>query len=589
MNSVALAAEPAADHAAWPLRAWGLALLGALSGLLIHWIARPDTYMPDLPHADLRAGASAFVAVAAVLFGFLVERERIGWNAGFALLGGVLVGLTLYWNGPFGKAEDGWRVACAALAVAIAMPLFQAWRPARGHGGLTRTVPYPKAYRHAWTDVVLWLAAWAFVAVVWAMATLLGELFRLIGIAFLSHLLGRPWMLLALTGTALGAGIALLRERDNILALMQRVVTTILSVLAPLLAVGLLVFLAAIPFTGLGPLWGATRSTSPILLGCIIGALCLANAALGEETAHESRSPLLRASVGALGVSILPLALIAALSTGIRIHQYGLTPDRLWAVIFAAIACAYGLAYIVTLAHRRLCAAPFLRTANLRLAVALAALALVLASPLLNFGALSARSQTALLESGRVPVKQFDWAALRFDFGRAGKAEVARLAKQGRTPEIRAAAARALTEKDRYRLVPETPATRKVPYDRKDLIVLPRGTQLPADLFDRLTDYSACFTSAACVVHYRPGSREAVIVGPLDANVYRLEDGRWDLANRRSTRKKGEVEQIVAGLRAGKVEVREVTRRQVYVGGLPVGDSLEPPLDAPSPQPSAGR
>ncbi|TCU54592.1 uncharacterized protein DUF4153 [Novosphingobium sp. PhB57] len=356
----------------WPLRAWGLALLGGLSGLLIYWIIRPDKYLPNLDHADLRAAAASFIAIAAVLLGFVVERGKLGWNIAFAIVGGALVGLTVYFNGPFGEGEDAWRVACAALAVAICTPLFQAWRGAQpSEGPLSRAIPYPEAYRHAWGDVVLWLAAWAFVGVVWAMATLLGQLFKLIGIVILAELLNDAWMMLTLSGAALGAGIAMLRDRDHILALMQRVVTTILSVLAPLLAIGLLVFLAAIPFTGLAPLWGATRSTSPILLSCIVGALCLANAVIGEEQPHEARSPLLRASVGALGVCMLPLALIAALSIGLRLHQYGLTPDRLWAVIFSGIACAYGLAYIVTLAHRRLGAAPYLRAANLHLRWAL--------------------------------------------------------------------------------------------------------------------------------------------------------------------------------------------------------------------------
>jgi len=577
MNIFTAPDETDAETATWPLRAWGLALLGGLSGLLIYWIVRPDKYLPNLDHADLRAAAASFVAMAALLLGFLVERERLGWNIAFALVGGALVGLTLYFNGPFGEGEDGWRVACSALAVAICTPLFQAWRGAQpAEGPLNRTIPYSEAYRHAWADVVLWLAAWAFVGVVWAMAMLLGQLFKLIGIVILADLLDDTWMMLTLSGAALGAGVAMLRDRDRILALIQRVVTTILSVLAPLLAVGLVVFLAAIPFTGLGPLWGATRSTSPILLSCIIGALCLANAVIGEEQPHEARSPLLRASVGALGLCMLPLALIAALSTGLRIHQYGLTPDRLWAVIFTGIACAYGLAYIVTLAHRRLEAAPYLRTANLRLAMGLAVLALVLATPLLNFGAMSARDQVALLESGRVSLKDFDWAALRFDFGRAGKDAVARLAKDGRTKEIRAAAAYALKETSRYALEPHNvPERKSPPYNRDHLIVLPRGTELPSALYEQLSSYSACYTAKACVVRYEPGSREAVIVTRSGTSLYRLDGSAWKADDRYPVRSEEQGDRISDGIAAGKVEVRTVTRRQVYVDGLPVGQNFE--------------
>jgi hypothetical protein len=569
--------NPAAPD--WPLRAWCLALLGAMAGLEIYWIARPDRFLPNDTHADLRFAAVAFVAVGSVLFGLIVERVRIGWSVAFAAAAAALVAFTAYWNGPFAGSDQPWRIACATLAAGIATPLFQAWREARlagtGAGPYPWALPYREAYRHAWTDLVLWVAACAFVGVVWAMALLLGELFKLIGIRVLAEVLGKEWMVLTLTGAALGAGIGLLRDRDSILALLQRVVTTILAVLAPVLAVGLVVFLAAIPFTGLGPLWGATRSTSPILLGCIVGALGLANAVIGEDAAQESRNPLLRASVAALGLAMLPLALIAALSTGLRIHQYGLTPDRLWAVVFTAMACAYGLAYLVTLAHRRLGAAPYLRAANLRLSVTVAGLALVLATPLVNFGALSTRDHVARLESGRTPLAEFDWAALRFDFGRSGEAAVRRLAAQGRTPQIRMAAARALKQHSRYSLALDTPLRRPDPIDPADLVVLPRGTRLPKDLMDRLTAYNGCHRDAACVVYHQPGSTEAVIVTQNQATPWRRDDAGWSAVDAFVPRDRARTDRINHGLETGKVELRTVPRRQIFVDGLPVGEDFE--------------
>ncbi|HUD93619.1 DUF4153 domain-containing protein, partial [Sphingobium sp.] len=398
---------------------------------------------------------------------------------------------------------------------------------------------------------------------------------RLIGIRLLKELLGKEWMVLTLTGAALGAGIGLLRDRLPILGLMQRVVTTVLAVLAPLLAIGLVLFLLAIPFTGLAPLWDATRSTSPILLGCVIGALCLANAVIGDQPAHEARNPLLRGSVAALALSMLPLGVIAAISTGLRIHQYGLTPDRLWAVIFTAIACAYGLAYLVALLRGRLNAAPHVRTANLRLAIVLGLLALLLATPLVNFGALSARDQVARLASGRTPVGRFDWRALRFDFGPAGERATRKLAQQGATPAIRKAAATALKAKSRYELVRQD-----IPKPRIDparLIVLPRGSSLPEALHDRLTDYGACGTDGPCVVLYQPGSAEAVITTRSDSNMWTDRDGTWRsqpfVVNpaRDGEQYRARTERIERALKAGRVEIRNVTRRQVFVDGEPIG------------------
>lgn len=573
--------EPSSDIEPdeWPLRSWGLALLGGLAGIAIYWIVRPDRSPQDMGIMQTRAALATFLGSGALVFGFVVERTRISWSVAAAAIGAALVALTIYWNGPFGvrHAEEPWRIVCAVLAVGIAAPLFQAWRDGRTRPPAgEHVIPYPQAHGHAWTNVVLWCAAWVFVGVTWAMALLLGQLFRLIGIRVLSDVLEKEWMILLLTGAALGAGIGLLRDRDNILRLLQRVVTTILSVLAPVLALGLAAFLAAIPFTGLSPLWEATRSTSPILLGCVIGALCLVNAVIGDQASHEARSPVLRGSVAALGIAMLPLGAIAAISTGLRIDQHGLTPDRLWALVFTAIACAYGLAYLVVLGRWRLHAASHLRAANLRLAIGLCGLALILSTPLVNFGELSARDQVARLNSGRTPLGKFDWRALRFDFGLAGQAAVRRLADKGRTPQIRAAAQKALRAENRWD-IDAAPWERKIePFDTARLVVLPRGSRLPQALFDKLSSYNACSVDGACTVLHEPGSTEAVIVTSSQSHRWMVENGAWEAVPRRPlVTGKDAHERREAALKAGKVEVRDVERRQVFVDGQPVGDEFE--------------
>lgn len=323
------------DQQDWPLRAWGLALLGGLVGLAVHFLLKADESLtPKGQMLNIRMALAVFSGLASFMFGVLVERSRILWSVAFAALTGAIVAMTVYWNAPasWSGQEEPWRIGCALLCVAIAAPLFQAWRSQYRSREDLWHIPYAVTHQYAWANVVLWFAAWAFVGVTWLMAFLLGALFELIGIDALNDLLAKDWMALVLSCAALGAGVALLRDREHILGLLQRVVTTILAVLAPVLAFGLIAFIIALPFTGLTPLWEATKSTTPILLGCVIGALCLANAVIGDTEEQASQHPILRISALALGLSILPLALIAAISTGSRIHQYGLTPDRIWAV-----------------------------------------------------------------------------------------------------------------------------------------------------------------------------------------------------------------------------------------------------------------
>ena len=139
----------------------------------------------------------------------------------------IVAGSVAWWSG--GSAFSDlfeWQSASLILAIVVAAPLFQTARDAgRARFG------YAEVHGHAWTDVVLWFAGWAFAGTVFAMAWLLASLFELIGIDALSNLLETGWFAVGLVGAALG----LFRERDTVVRALQRVVTAVLGVLAPVL------------------------------------------------------------------------------------------------------------------------------------------------------------------------------------------------------------------------------------------------------------------------------------------------------------------------------------------------------------------
>jgi hypothetical protein len=90
---------------------------------------------------------------------------------------------------------------------------------------------------------------------------------------------------------------------------------------------------------------------------------------------------------------------------------------------------AYGVGYFVSaIRGRREGWRELLRQTNLHLAVLTCAVAFILALPIFNFGAISASNQLARLESKAVSVQDFDYAALRWDFGDAGREALAELA-----------------------------------------------------------------------------------------------------------------------------------------------------------------
>lgn len=589
-----------AETEGWALRPLMLAALGLAGGLVVHFLLGDD-YLWRFEPSPQTLAEVAFVTVAAGLIGFTIER-RLWWaSIAFSLACGVVAAAVVWWNGPIAgwTGGDGWRMLCLALAIAIAAPLFQA---ARDEGALR--FPYSSVHDYVWTNLVLWGACWVFVGISFALTILLGQLFHLIKIDFLRDLLEKYWFCRALTGLAFGGALGLLREHGQVVRLLQRVVATVLAVLAPVLAVGLILFVLSLPFTGLNALWDATSATTPILLGCILGALILANAVIGDKPEHERRFPLLKFGAMGLALVVFPLSVIAAIAIGLRIGQYGFTPERLWALTFVILATAYSFAYLVSLLRGRLDWAEKVRPANLNLAFAVCGVALLLATPLVSFNAISTRDQVARLESGSTKPEQFDWRALAFRFGQPGKDALKRLTTSANAAirEQAVAASKAQTQWE----VPDGEKLSQPADLAKTLRILPQGTALPDELRKVISDTYFCGFGNKCTLTFLPGGAEAVLLqddcfvaapptpaptptskdivavatGPVTCTQsgtvtrYRLAGGKWtDVANESSGG--AEPAQTDAPYKAGKIEVRKVERRQVFIGDQPVGDPFE--------------
>lgn len=581
---------PVSEPERWAARPFLLAGLGLATGLVVHLILGGD--LGDFAFTTPQGALAVGVTVGAALIGFIIERRD--WRAAlaFGVTMGTVAGLVTLWNGsPAGWGGDKgatWQTISLLVAVAIAAPLFQA---AREEG--TVRPSYPAVHDHLWANVVLWFASWAFVGLVLLMSFLLASLFRLIKIDLLHDLLMENWFWRCLVGLAFGSALGVLREHDTVVRMLQRVITMLLAVLAPVLAIGLGLFLFALPFTGVQALWEATSATTPLLLTCAAGALILANDVIGARVADERRMPLLRYAAMVLAAVILPLGGLAAVATGLRIGQYGYTPERLWAVVFVGIACLWGAAYLVALARGRLRWTERVRPANLVLAALICALGFVLATPMVSFNAISTRDQVARLESGRTTPEKFDWRALAFDFGEPGKAALKRLSA-ARNSVIRDRAAAAATAKYPYELADGSSWGERVATLDERLRVLPAGSALPPELRKLLTTTSNCRDDDNCTLMLF--DREAVLLvdhcfpAPTDEARfgwereycdprarYQLADGEWTEAQTDDRVENGDRERAAkaAGYKAGQIEIRKVERRQLFIGGVPVGRAFE--------------
>ncbi|OYU14749.1 MAG: DUF4153 domain-containing protein [Alphaproteobacteria bacterium PA4] len=558
--------------AIWPARTAQLAGLGVGIGLAIHALLPMPLLQPALGDLTIIAGLTTLGAS----FAIVLERTRLRLAIGFALLAAAVAAGASWFAGGTGGLEDAevWRLVSAGIAIAIAAPLFQAWRDAGAKG---HHIPYVAAHDRAWTNLVLVAAALAFLGVCWLLMALLAGLFDLIGIEVLTRLLDQRWFGLMLSGGALLGGIGLLRDQMAILSTLQRVLRFVLSVLAPVLALGLLLFLAALPVTGLAPLWQATRSTTPILLACVIGALVLANAIIADQPGDESRSRLLRLAALLLALALLPLAGIAAVSVARRIGQYGLSPDRLWAVTFVGVAMLYGVVYAGAVLRRAGWMAD-VRRGNLGMGVLLCGVALLLSTPLIDFGALSTRSQLARLESGRVSPADFDWAALRYDFGAKGRRALTDLGRS-RDPAIADRAREALKTTNRWdaRRLNQPPVDVTALQSR--LRILPAGAVPPLALLRAIAGNGECNGKQTCVLLI--DKDRARLFQETSNDVYLLEWRRtqagptedWQLGDEPTLKTPPPSQH--RPLADATIEVRTVERRQLFVDGKPVAEWFE--------------
>jgi hypothetical protein len=547
------------EAADWPLRPWLLAGLLGVAGLVIHLLTHEND---DVPWQVAGAALVFFGSLAAA---FTVERQRWREPAAFAVVAGLVMAGLAWRAVRYGEhlPDEQYGFAAGVVATALALPLFQA-------GFLKRRLatPYGEIYHHIWTDAISAAGSLAFTGISWVALAILSQLFLLLKIDFIRDVMNDGWFGWTYSGLAFGAALGTLRNQLKILATLQSVVLLVLSLLAVPLAVGLVIFLLASAISGPQVLWEATRNATPTLLACATGAFVLASVILRQSDAAMTGNRVMRLAAYALAVVILPLAVFAAVSLGLRLNQYGLAPERLWALVTVVVACAWGAGYWIALVRggkaewsRRL------REANFVLALGACVLALLLALPILDFGRISAGNQLHRLESGKVAPEKFDFAALRWDFGDAGKRALARLARSPREA-IAERAQVALRQTERiYGPQPQIRTADQVP-----VVVQPDDPALRRLVTDFLTaDRWRCRERCVALeIDPAPdGRRRIALVEGAGYQVFLLG------ADKPATAQPETAPAAVPFSDHSKVEVREVPKRYIFIDGKPVG----PPLD----------
>ncbi len=337
---------------------------------------------------------------------------------------------------------------------------------------------YPTLFEFAWNNGITLLIASIFTGIFWALLALWAGLFGVIGIKFFSKLFYSPYFAYPVTATVFAFALYLGRNHVSAVVTVRRVILAVFKGLLPLLAVITLLFLAALPFMGLKPLWATGKATA-LMLTLQILSLFFLNAVFQNGQGEPPYPAWLRALVRA-AIVLLPIyTLLCAYALHLRIDQHGWSTDRFWAVLLTAIIGLYTLGYAAAALRRSTVWMAGMAPVNVAIAAVVVMLSVAVNSPLLDAQRISASSQVARLLNGKVAAADFDYRYLRFDLGRAGKTALARLKEisdHAEATTIRASAEKALNQKTRYGA--EVDDIETTAQAAKRFAVYPRGERL---------------------------------------------------------------------------------------------------------------
>lgn len=457
-------------------------VLGLLQGLaLALLIDREEAHLWPATSAEIFAPAILIAAFWPLLVSVSVNIRLpvlIAWASGAAAL---IFGLSEYdiWRmGPSVGSNDHWPsgelIAAMFPFLFIAQALISA-----GDNDRKVIAQYTTYFDAAWKLGLQLALASAFVALFWIVLQIGAQMFHLIGLDFMRRLIENRWFAVPATAVAYAYAIELTDVRVGLVRGLRTLALMLQSWILPVMVILAVAFLAALPFTGVEPLW-ATRSATSLLLTAAALLVFLINAAYRDGAEEEARAVVIRIAAAVGAVALVPLVAIACYALMLRIGQYGLTPDRVTAFFACGIAAITAIGYAVSVTN----IGGWLKiveATNIFAAFILLAVILSLFTPLADPTRLSVDDQITRLKRGNISAEAFDYSFLRFKAGRYGKKVLAALASSGvgkDAAKVASLATDALKAENLGDLVAkqERPTPAQI---AEQITVHPKGTALP--------------------------------------------------------------------------------------------------------------
>lgn len=279
-------------------------------------------------------------------------------------------------------------------------------------------IRYRALFVHAWRNLLVaglaaaLLGGSAILLVLWA------ALFATLGVDVLAETFQQPWFVLPATAVAFGTGVLVFRPRQGLIDSIVGLLENLARYLLPMVLAIIVVFLLTLPFVSLQALWDTGNGS---LIVIALNAIAVVLAIVAHRPDSEQPYPAFVQAPVTVAVAFLPIiSALALLGVGIRVDQYGWTVARAWAFTGAAVLALFSLGYTWSIVrHRRNWQAGMARV-NVAMGWVMLGVLLLINTPVLDFRAISTRSQIARVDSGEIQPIDFDFRYAREMLARPG-------------------------------------------------------------------------------------------------------------------------------------------------------------------------
>lgn len=408
---------------------WGILLIGFLLGAVLYlteWDS--GTWLQGESQALYLRSLSVVLATAVALIVVRFTDLRF-W--GLVLIPLPVVALMSGWVNWSTQGLERWDrhdiilvYQCSLAAMLfLALPWLQGrLRPHNGWGG------WRAFYGQLWRNGITLLLTGLLVLFFWGVLALWAGLFKLVDITFFDSLFfsssAFAWIA---TCTAAALAVTLCRDQVRAISAVKHFFSVFATGLLPLLSLIALMFLATLPFVGLGSI---SQHVSCNALLNTLTLMVMVTAAVVYHPEREAK-PYPRWLDGAIRLTLLlsPLyALLAGYALWLRVSDYGWTPSRLYAALITLTVLVWACGYVTTLVRQRREAV--LQPGWINRAVLLLALVLLAAvnSPVLDPYRISVNNQMARYHDGKLKADKVSLSMLQSS-GRRGYDAMRKLQK----------------------------------------------------------------------------------------------------------------------------------------------------------------